>query len=87
MSARARSARSAVANFSDSASSSIASAVTVVRPAWTSRSISSEHGRRMSHDGHLRVLRGLRAGSPDAAEAAMRVHLDEIADLAQRLSE
>lgn len=47
----------------------------------------AEHGRRMSHDGHLRVLRALRAGSPDAAEAAMRVHLDEIADLAQRLSE
>ncbi len=42
-------------------------------------------GRRLSHEGHARVLRALRAANPDAAEAAMRVHLDEIADLAQRV--
>jgi len=45
----------------------------------------AEEGRRLSHDGHARLLRALRAGDPDAAEAAMRVHLDEIADLVQRL--
>lgn len=42
-------------------------------------------GRRLSHEGHARILRALRAANPDAAEAAMRVHLDEIADLAQRV--
>jgi GntR family transcriptional repressor for pyruvate dehydrogenase complex len=42
-------------------------------------------GRRLSHEGHARILRALRAANPDAAEAAMRVHLDEIADLAQHL--
>lgn len=44
-----------------------------------------DEGRRLSHDGHGRILRALRAGNPDAAEAAMRVHLDEIADLVARL--
>lgn len=42
-------------------------------------------GRRLSHDGHARILRALRTANSDAAEAAMRVHLDEITDVAQRL--
>lgn len=42
-------------------------------------------GRRLSHEGHVRILRALQAGNPDAAEAAMRVHLDEITEVSQRL--
>ncbi|WZH35154.1 MAG: FadR/GntR family transcriptional regulator [Microbacterium enclense] len=55
---------------------------------WTVEARVSSHldeeGRRLSHDGHARLLRALRAGDPDAAEAAMRVHLDEIAELIAR---
>ncbi|MDQ1124581.1 FadR/GntR family transcriptional regulator [Microbacterium trichothecenolyticum] len=55
---------------------------------WTVEARVSSHldeeGRRLSHDGHTRLLRALRRGDPDAAEAAMRVHLDEIADLIAR---
>ncbi|MDQ1085025.1 MULTISPECIES: FadR/GntR family transcriptional regulator [Microbacterium] len=55
---------------------------------WTVEARVSSHldeeGRRLSHDGHARLLRALRAGDPDGAEAAMRVHLDEIADLVAR---
>ena len=55
---------------------------------WTVEARVSSHldeeGRRLSHDGHARLLRALRAGDPDGAEAAMRVHLDEIADLVER---
>ena len=55
---------------------------------WTVEARVSSHldeeGRRLSHDGHARLLRALRAGYPDAAEAAMRVHLDEIAELIAR---
>lgn len=55
---------------------------------WTVEARVSSHldeeGRRLSHDGHARLLRALRVGDPDAAEAAMRVHLDEIADLVAR---
>lgn len=42
-------------------------------------------GRRLSHEGHARILRALQTSNPDAAEAAMRVHLDEITELAQRI--
>ncbi|MCM3615218.1 FCD domain-containing protein [Microbacterium enclense] len=42
-------------------------------------------GRRLSHEGHARILRALKAGNPDAAEAAMRVHLDEITEVSRRL--
>lgn len=44
-----------------------------------------EEGRRLSHDGHSRILKALAARNPDAAEAAMRVHLDEIAELIERV--
>lgn len=40
-----------------------------------------EEGRRLSHDGHVRIFKALQAGNADAAEAAMRVHLDEIEEL------
>lgn len=39
------------------------------------------HGRELSHNGHTRILRALTAHNADAAEAAMRVHLDEIAEI------
>lgn len=45
----------------------------------------NEEGRRISHNGHSRLLRALNGRNGDAAEAAMRVHLDEIADLVARL--
>lgn len=44
-----------------------------------------EAGRRLSHAGHARILRALGAHSPDGAEAAMRVHLDEIAEVIERM--
>lgn len=40
-----------------------------------------DHGRQLSHSGHARILRALTAHDADAAEAAMRVHLDEIAEV------
>lgn len=47
-----------------------------------------EHeGRRLSQDGHARILRALAAGNPDAAEAAMRVHLDEISTIIERVGQ
>lgn len=45
-----------------------------------------DEGRRLSHDGHARILRALTAHNPDAAEAAMRVHLDEIAEVIERVN-
>lgn len=44
-----------------------------------------EEGRRLSHEGHTRILKALRARNADAAEAAMRVHLDEISELIERV--
>ena len=44
-----------------------------------------EHGRQLSHNGHTRILRALTARNADAAEAAMRVHLDEIADIIEKV--
>ncbi|QLD11993.1 FadR/GntR family transcriptional regulator [Microbacterium oleivorans] len=41
-------------------------------------------GRRLSHEGHARILAALVARDPDAAEYAMRIHLAEIRDLAER---
>ncbi|MDQ1217820.1 FadR/GntR family transcriptional regulator [Microbacterium arborescens] len=41
-------------------------------------------GRRLSHDGHARILAALVAGDPDAAEYAMRIHLAEIRHLIER---
>ncbi|MEV4686793.1 FadR/GntR family transcriptional regulator [Microbacterium sp. LWH3-1.2] len=40
-----------------------------------------DHGRQLSYAGHTRILRALQARDGDAAEAAMRVHLDEIAEV------
>lgn len=55
---------------------------------WTVESRVYSHlddqGRRLSHTGHLRILRALASHRPDAAEAAMRVHLDEIAEVIER---
>lgn len=42
-----------------------------------------DEGRRVSRAGHARILRALAGHDPDAAEAAMRVHLDEIAELVE----
>lgn len=57
--------------------------------AWTVEARVYSHledsGRRLSHDGHTRILRALTAHNADAAEAAMRVHLDEIAELIERV--
>jgi GntR family transcriptional repressor for pyruvate dehydrogenase complex len=44
-----------------------------------------EEGRRMSYAGHTRILHALAGHNPDSAEAAMRVHLDEIAELIERV--
>lgn len=38
-------------------------------------------GRRLSHDGHARILAAVADRDPDAAEDAMRRHLTEIRDL------
>jgi GntR family transcriptional repressor for pyruvate dehydrogenase complex len=43
-----------------------------------------DHGRQLSHAGHARILRALQAHNGDAAEAAMRVHLDEIAEVIEQ---
>lgn len=44
-------------------------------------------GRRLSHDGHSRILAALVARDPDAAEYAMRIHLAEIRQLIERSGE
>ncbi|WP_341995214.1 FCD domain-containing protein [Microbacterium sp. LWH7-1.2] len=53
--------------------------------AWTVEARVYSHledqGRRLSSAGHGRILRALAAHDGDAAEAAMRVHLDEIAEV------
>lgn len=55
---------------------------------WTVAARLSSHldadGRRLSHDGHLRILAALSARDPDAAEYAMRIHLAEIRDVIER---
>ncbi|WP_084144883.1 FadR/GntR family transcriptional regulator [Amycolatopsis jejuensis] len=38
-------------------------------------------GRRSSHAGHRRILEAIRAGDPEAAEAAMHEHISGIGDL------
>lgn len=42
-------------------------------------------GRRVSHDGHARILAALSARDAEATEYAMRIHLSEIRDVIERV--
>ncbi|SDQ52319.1 FadR/GntR family transcriptional regulator [Microbacterium sp. cf332] len=44
-----------------------------------------EDGRRLSHEGHARILAAIADRDPEAAEDAMRRHLSEIRDLVDRV--
>lgn len=56
---------------------------------WTVETRVDSHlegeGRRISHDGHSRILVALETGDPDAAVAAMAAHLREIRDVIDRV--
>lgn len=46
--------------------------------------LAGEGRRRLSHDGHARVLAALSARDGEAAEYAMRIHLAEVRDVIER---